>query len=586
MNTRGIGARVSVYCNGQLQVSEQFPTRGFMSASSDILHFGLGKATLADSLIVRWPDLAVQKIKDVTAGKLITLERKNAGKPATVPVKDTVKMFYKTGFPGLEYRHIDDNYAEFTHERLIPHSLLNEGPALAAGDLNGDSLDDFFVGGAKGQTSGILLQQNDGTFKSYVPPVFIQDLYSEDIDAAIFDADGDRDNDLYIVRGGNSVVVGNALLADRLLINNGKGEFRESEKGSLPFTANNGSCVRPCDFDGDGDIDLFVGSRSIPGIYGLSPDQLLLENDGRGKFRDVTEDRMKKLKKAGMVSDATWMDYDRDGDEDLIVVGEWMKVTILMNNNGYFTDASRKTGLEDTSGWWNCIHAADVDGDGDLDLIGGNLGLNSMLKASVAEPVEMYLNDFDNNGSLDQIICSYRDGISYPVAYLDEMISQMSFLGRKFPNYADFAGKTADDIFGKIAIEQSTLKKAVLFESCLFLNNGNGTFEIIKLPKISQVSPVRDIMVRDFNLDGRMDLLLCGNDYTERPSLGRYDASYGWCLLGDGNNGFKPLMPEISGLAIKGDARKIVPAEVKGKQYLVVAVNNSDLQIFEIIKNP
>ena len=206
-----------------------------MSASSDVLHFGLGKAALADSVIVRWPDLSVQKIKDVTAGKLITLERKNAGNPATVAVKDTVKIFYKTGVPGLEYRHIDDHYVEFTHERLIPHSLLNEGPALAVGDLNGDRLDDFFVGGAKGQTSGILFQQNDGTFKSYLPPVFIQDLYSEDTDAAIFDADGDGDNDLYIVRGGNAVVVGNALLADRLLINNGKGEFQGERKRIIAF---------------------------------------------------------------------------------------------------------------------------------------------------------------------------------------------------------------------------------------------------------------------------------------------------------------------------------------------------------------
>ena len=326
---------------------------------------------------------------------------------------------------------------------------MNEGPALAVGDLNGDKMEDLFVGGAKGQTSRIFFQQNDGTFKPFEVPVFIKDLYSENVDAEAFDADGDGDLDLYIVRGGNAVRVGNPLLDDRLLINDGKGEFIECEKGSLPFTANNGSCVRPCDFDGDGDMDLFVGSRSVPGIYGLSPNQLLLENDGQGHFKDVTDYRMKRLKKIGMVTDACWMDFDQDGDKDLIVTGEWMKVCILMNNKGFFTDVTRKSGLEETSGWWNCIRAADVDGDGDMDLIGGNLGLNSILKASVKEPVEMYLNDFDNNGSLDQVICSYQDGISYPVASLDELKSQMPFLGKKYTKYSDFGGKTVKDIFGK-----------------------------------------------------------------------------------------------------------------------------------------
>jgi hypothetical protein len=586
MNTRGIGTRVSIYSNGQMQVSEQFPTRGFMSASSDVLHFGLGSTTVIDSLLVRWPDLTEQLLKNVPADKVITLEKQNAVKPVKRNLKSTedMKLFSRALVPGLEYRHEEDPYIEYTREHLIPHSLLNEGPALAVGDLNGDKLEDLFIGGAKGQTSGILFQQNDGTFKSSLAPVFVKDLYSEDVDATVFDADGDGDLDLYIVRGGNAVPVGNPLLDDRLLINNGKGEFAECEKGALPFTANNGSCVRACDFDGDGDMDLFVGSRSLPGIYGLSPNQLLLENDGKGHFKDVTDIRMAGMKKIGMVTDACWMDYDRDGDKDLILAGEWMKVCILRNDKGNFTDVTDKAGLGETSGWWNCIRAADVDGDGDMDLIGGNLGLNSILKASVKEPVEMYLNDFDNNGSLDQIICSYQDGISYPVASLDDMISQMPFLEKKFKSYADFGGKTAKDIFGKSAIDKSVLKSAVLFESCLFLNNGDGTFAIKKLPNITQVSPVRDILVRDFNKDGKQDLALVGNDYSAKPSLGRDDASYGWCLLGDTSRGYKPLMPVISGLIIKGDSRRILPIDVSGKHYVVVGVNNGDLQIFELVK--
>jgi hypothetical protein len=511
---------------------------------------------------------------------------KNARKSEDGMVKENeeTKLFSQTLLTGLEYRHQENPYTEFTLEHVIPHSLLTEGPALTIGDLNGDKLEDLFAGGAKGQTSRIFFQQTDGSFKPYEAPVFIKDSNSEDVDAAAFDADGDGDMDLYIVRGGNAVMAGNPLLEDRLLINNGKGEFSEAEKGSLPFTANNGSCVRPGDIDSDGDMDLFVGSRSIPGIYGLSPNQMFFENDGKGHFKDVTDLRMKRLKEIGMVTDACWMDYDSDGDQDLFITGEWMKVHLLENDKGYLTDVTDKAGLGDTSGWWNCLRAADVDMDGDMDLIGGNLGLNSILKASVKEPVYMYLNDFDNNGSLDQVICSYQNGISYPVASLDELTSQIPVLEKKFTSYSDFAGKTAQEIFGINAINQSELKRAVLLESCLFLNNGNGAFDIEKLPVLAQVSPVRDILAHDFDHDGKMDLILGGNDYFVRPSMGRYDASYGWCLSGDSGHVYKSLMPAASGLKIRGDARKIVQLKVLGKYYLVAAVNDSDLQIFEIKK--
>jgi hypothetical protein len=585
LNTRGTGSRVTLYCNGQQHVAEQFATRGFMSASSDVLHFGLGPATVIDSLVVRWPDRREQKIKNVPVDTHITLEIRNAGLPVVVDPPGTEnRLFATVKIPSLDFRHREDAYTDFTREKLIPHSLSAEGPALAVGDVNGDGLDDLFVGGARDQSAMIFVQQQQGTFRSLQVPALLQDRTSEDVDAVFFDADGDGDADLYVVRGGNEMPAGNPLLADRLLINNGMGGFSPCEEGSLPEMTNNGSCVRPCDFDGDGDYDLFVGSRSVPGAYGWSPNQSLLENDGKGRFKDVTGSRTEGLKSAGMVTDAAWVDYDSDGDPDLVVAGEWMKITLFRNEKGHFTDATGSTGLEETSGWWNCITVADVDLDGDPDLIGGNLGLNSMLKASAKEPVGMYLNDFDNNGSLDQVICAYQQGVSYPVASLDELTAQIAGIGSKYPRYADFGGKTAQDIFGSQSLNQSLVKNAVLFESCQFLNNGDGTFKINKLPALAQFSPVRAILVKDVNLDGINDLVIAGNNYSARPSMGRYDASFGWCLLGTKDHGYHALTPVESGLVIRGDARKILPFGVNGVLFAAVAINNGNLQVFRLLK--
>ncbi|MFC2113094.1 VCBS repeat-containing protein [Bacteroidota bacterium] len=581
LNTRAIGTRITLFCKDQKLVAEQFTTRGFLSAVSNVLHFGLGTTNEIDSLVVRWPDRSEQVFYDVASDQVFTLVMEKSGLPVLEKepaTNDNVKLFSRVFIEGLEFRHTEDDYVDLTRELLIPHNLSAEGPALAVGDVDNNGLEDLYVGGAKGQAAMLFTQQNDGTFTPVHVPALIEDRFAEDVDAAFFDADGDGDSDLYIVHGGNEMAAGNPLLADRLLINDGKGVFINCKNGSLPLMANNGSCVRPADYDGDGDLDLFVGSRSLPGDYGLSPGQFLLENDGTGIFKDVTDVRTNWLKNVGMVTDASWLDYEQDGDPDLVLVGEWMKVTVYRNDEGHFSDITEEAGLDQTSGWWNCIQVLDVDLDGDLDLIGGNLGLNSALKATIQEPAEMYLNDFDNNGLLDQVICTYHKGKSYPVASLDELSSQITGLKRKYPNYSDFGGKTAKEIFGKEKLDQSIIRRAVLFESCVFINNGNGTFEINVLPKPVQFSPVRDIAVKDFNLDGRLDLVLVGNNYSVRPSMGRHDASYGWCLLGEPDHGYSAMMPLESGLKITGDARKILPIEVMGKQLLVTAVNNGDLQ--------
>jgi enediyne biosynthesis protein E4 len=584
MNSRGIGARVTIFRNGLQQVAEQFPVHGFLSATSDRILFGVGSSEIIDSLKVRWPDMSEQSMAKVAADQSITLDIRNAHKISEIKKRENEKSkyFIADTVPGLTFTHKEDPYVDFIREKLIPHSLSAEGPAMVSGDVNGDGLKDLFIGGAKGEPSSLFIQQKNGTFKTSAIPALKKGLYADVVDAAFLDADGDGDNDLFVVCGGNEIPLQNQLLSDMLLINDGKGVFSRCDKGSIPPMSHNGSCVRPCDFDGDGDIDLFVGSRSVPGSYGWLPDQFLLENDGRAHFRDVTAEKARELKTAGMVTDAGWVDYDRDGDNDLIVAGEWMNISVFRNDNGHFTDATVVAGLGETSGWWNCVKAEDIDGDGDMDLIAGNLGLNSILKASVKEPVEMYLNDFDNNGSLDQVICSYQDGISYPVASLDELAGQITGLKKKFPDYTGFGGKTIRDIFGKNAVSKSVVRKAVLFSSCIFRNNGDGTFTTEVLPVQAQFSPIRDIVVLDINHDSLKDLVVAGNDYEVNPSYGRYDASYGWCMIADSSGTYNTLKPPESGLIIKGDARKLAEITSGGKQYLVAAINNSGLLVFRI----
>ncbi len=584
LNTRGLGTRITLYHMGLPHVVEQFPTRGFLSAVSGVLHFGLGTSTLIDSMLVRWPDLSERIYYQIKADQQITLDMAEGGTMPSRLGRETkgATLFSQASIPGLEFRHREDAFSDLDRERLIPQNLSAEGPALAVGDMNGDGLDDLFVGGAKNQASAIFIQQANGSFNPLHVPILLQDRLTEDVDAALFDADGDGDSDLYIVRGGNEYPIGNPMLADRLLINNGSGVFQKSPKGSLPFLTHNGSCVKPADYDGDGDMDLFVGSRSVPWAYGLSPQHFLLENDGSGSFREVSGSRTAGLTEVGMVTDAQWADINQDGYPELVLVGEWMNVMIFRNNKGFLIDMTEEAGLGETSGWWNCIKAEDMDADGDLDLICGNHGLNSMLKASPQEPVEIYINDFDNNGLPEQLICSHHNGKSYPIASLDELASQINGLEKRYPNYASFGGELAQDIFGSEKLGQSYKREAVLFESTLFVNNGDLTFQAIPLPVEAQFSTVKDILSGDFNLDGLQDLIICGNNYQTRPSLGRQDASYGLYLQGSGGNKFLTQPIAVSGLKILGDSRKILMLKSSVKQYFAIGVNDEELQLVKL----
>jgi enediyne biosynthesis protein E4 len=582
MNRKGIGASVSLYLGDMQQVVQNISTRGFMSSTSDRLHFGMGSDTLVDSLIVSWPGMLQETIYKVRTNQTLVLDISNATVSNAEAENSPVPTIFRgTSKPGLWFRHRENDWEDLDREFLIPSNLSTEGPALAVADVNGDGLDDLFAGGATDQASGLFIQQTGGTFSVATLPAILGDRFTEDVDAVFFDADGDGDQDLYLLRGGSEEFINSPILADRLLMNDGTGHFGSSQPGSIPLIMQNGSCIRPADFDGDGDMDLFLGIRSIPGAYGISPEQYLLENDGSGHFIPLPPERLSTLHKVGMVTDACWFDHDSDGDPDLVVVGEWMNVSLYNNDGGTFTDITESSGLSATEGWWNCIEVADLDMDGDLDLVAGNTGLNSMLKASPEEPIELYLNDFDHNGIPDPILCSYYDGISYPIATLDELKRQIIGIENRYPAYADFGGQTVSDIFGEENVSKSLIKKAVIFESSLFMNQGDGSYKRKSLPVEAQFSTVRDVQTGDFNEDGIPDLLLSGNNYSTRPSLGRQDASYGWYLKGNATHEFEALLPAKSGFYIKGDARKMHLIEIEDKSFIVTLSNNEELQLFQ-----
>ncbi|HEX8848378.1 MAG TPA: VCBS repeat-containing protein [Gemmatimonadaceae bacterium] len=576
-NTEGIGAKVIVRQHGTTQILEQQPVRGFESSVDHRLHFGLGRAARVDTLVVVWPDRRSQTLTNVAADQRLTLEQKNAtGRWGDGAQRVTAPLFTDVSArSGIDFRHRENAFRDYDREPLIPRLLSTEGPALAVADVNGDGLDDVYIGGAKWQRGRIYLQQRDGTFRGASEPSIDADSVAEDVDAAFFDADGDGHPDLYVASGGNEFQGQDEPMRHRLYLNDGRGEFRRAAD-ALPDIFDDGACVVPGDFNGDGAIDLFVGGRVVPRRYGLSPRSHLLQNDGRGHFTDVTAEKAEQLMEPGMVTSAAWIDYDHDGALDLVVVGEWMPVRVFHQENGRFVDRTREAGLAGSEGWWNSVRAVDLNGDGRQDLVLGNLGLNSFMRASAKEPARLYVNDFAHDGTLQQILTSYRDGESYPIAGRDELLAANPSLRAKFPTYAAFGAAQIGDIFSRSDIAGAKTLEAHTFASTVAVDRGDGRFELRPLPTAAQLAPVQASVAGDLDGDGRTDLLVAGNFLGMTPTIGRHDASYGLVLHGRGDGRFDPVDLERSGVAITGQVRRMALLRDANGALLVVAARNDD----------
>ena len=585
MNTAGIGAKVIARTGATVQLLEQEPTRGFQSSVDPRLHFGLGAATRVDSLTVIWPDRRFQVLTDVPADTTLTLLQSSASGRYVYPHGAVSTTSGGQLFVDASERiqgaapHKENPFSDLTLQPLLPHYISTEGPALAVADVNGDGREDIYLGGAKWQAGQLLLQQADGTFRPTPEPAFQADSLFEDVDAAFFDADGDGHPDLYVVSGGNEFWGNDDALRGRLYHNDGNGHFQRVPDAIPPFFEN-GSCVVPGDFNHDGHIDLFVGSRVISRQYGATPHSHLLQNDGHGHFVDVTAEKAPGLAQVGMVTAAAWIDYDHDGQLDLVVVGEWMPIRVFHQENGRFVDRTAEVGLKGTEGWWNSVTVADVNGDGRPDLVLGNLGLNSLLHATPAEPARLYVGDFAHNGVLEQVLTSYTDGVSYPIAGRDELVRLIPRLQSRYPTYASFGASRIEDIFSSAELKRAQLLEAHTFASSVAINTGNGTFTLQPLPVEAQLAPIRAVVADDFDGDGHIDLLVAGNLYGVPPDLGRYDASYGLLLKGTGNGQFTTVDMDQSGLAIEGQVPHMAPITLAGgRRAIAVARNNDRLEL-------
>ena len=584
-NTAALGAKVTLRYNGQVQYEEAMPTRGFESSVDPRLNFGMGHSQSVDSLIIEWPDGTCSLLRNVAADQTVTYDQHATAKVALADplfLKKKKQMFQPVADTTIvDFRHFENDFVDFDRDKLLFHDISTEGPKVCKADVNGDGLVDFYICGAKGFPGALFIQRTNGQFASTNKELFQLDKAGEDSDCIFFDADADGDPDLYVASGSNELPETSSALLDRLYFNDGKGKFTKSSQLLPTAHFESTGCVRAADYDGDGDLDLFVGIRLKTFLYGFPVNGYILNNDGDGKFSNVTGKVAPGLEKIGMVTDAQWADIDNDGDPDLVVVGDWMPVKVFRNDSGKFTDISRMAGLSKTSGWWNCLVAGDVDHDGDVDFVAGNLGLNSRFKASADKPVTMYVNDFDHNGSVEHIICQYNGAKSYPMVLKQDLVEQIPSLSKKYMQYENYADQTINDIFTPEQLKSAVKLEADDLATSLILNNGDGTFSIRPMPIKAQFSITYAICLDDLDHDGNLDMILGGNLYGVKPEIWLYDGSYGLVLKGKGNGGFEPVFAVDSGFKVHGEIRDITVLDTPKGKYIMVARNNDRVKLFK-----
>jgi hypothetical protein len=585
-NVNGIGTRVIVHQNDSIQVFTNNPYRGYISTVTPVMHFGLGNS-MVDSIEIFWSGNIKQVLVKPALNIKITAVIKNAVPVHNRPdsVMATNNWFTNiTRKSGINYVHQQRDFIDFNIQKLLPHKFSEYSPGIAAGDINGDDLDDFITGSSPGFSEMIFIQKPDGSFSRTPLLNSAESLQkkADDRSLLLFDADKDGDLDLYISAGGYAYDPGDNGYTDILYINNGKGVFK-SDSLALPVNTASKFCVRACDYDKDGDLDLFIAGRVEPHNYPKPVSSFIYRNDSKKDkivFTDVTATVAPALQNIGLTCDAVFTDFDNDGWTDLVLAGEWMPVTFLKNENGQFKNITETTGVSNKTGWWNSIASGDFDNDGDIDYVVGNLGENSFYKASDQYPVSVYAKDFDNNGKLECIptkfIIDTTNGVlkEFTAHTRDDVVDQMPFIKRRFLSYRSFAGATFDKILNADEMKNSLKFSANYLKSAFIRNNGNGKFAIEALPDIAQFSVINGMVVEDFDSDGNLDICMNTNDFGTEPGNGRYDALNGLVLKGNGEGGFSPLTILQSGVFIPGDGKGLCKLAGADKSYLMAATQN------------